>query len=260
MSSETTAAAILLTAVGICLSAAVDLPHLGRWKLNPARSDFGGFTLAFAQAAPGTLRSSVNGGPFSTCNVDGPDAPIHSGYTGSCRQLDARTWSSTTKLNGTVISTQEIQLSRDDHTLIVTMNDTRADGRTSRNRLTYTRTSGTKGLVGTWRAAAVSDSEQVIEFVRNGDVVTLIVRATNARCEARLDGKDYPLTGPTMPAGATVSLAQTAPRELLLIQKQNGRVIYKSTSTVSMDGQTLTESVLEIEGTAKKATKVYERQ
>ncbi len=63
-----------------------------------------------------------------------------------------------------------------------------------------------------------------------------------------------------MPAGATVSLAHSGPRSILLVQKQSGRVIYRSTLTVSADGKTLTESVSDIDGAAKKITKVYDRE
>jgi hypothetical protein len=90
--------------------------------------------------------------------------------------------------------------------------------------------------------------------------VTLIVRASKASCEARLDGSDYPLTGPTLPAGGTLSFTQTAARSIALVQKQNGRVIARSTLTVSEDGKTLTESVLASDGITKQTTKVYDRQ
>jgi hypothetical protein len=242
------------------LSAGADLPHIGRWKLNPAKSNFGGLTLTFAATAPGTIRRSLNGGPFSTSSLDGKDVPIHSGYTSSSRQLDDHTWSSTTKLNGAVISTDRIQLSEDNQALVVTSTGTQPDGKSFRNRLTYTRTSGKTGLVGTWRAAAVSESEQVIESVRRADGVTLIVQATKATCEARIDGGDYPLKGPTMAAGATLSFTQTAVRSIAQVQKQNGRVIARSTLTVSTDGTTLTESVLAADGNSTQATKVYDRQ
>jgi hypothetical protein len=118
---------LLLAVFVVCVSAAVDVPHIGRWKLNPAKRDFGGLTLTFAATAPGTIRRSLNGGSFSTSRLDGKDVPIHSGYTSSSRQLDDHTWSSTTKLNGAIVSTEQIQLSRDDHTLVVTSTGTQRD-------------------------------------------------------------------------------------------------------------------------------------
>ena len=105
----------------------------------------------------------------------------------------------------------------------------------------------------------MSQRQEAIEFLRQGEH-GLILRTATATCEARLDGRDYPLIGPTMPAGATVSFRQTGPRSVLLSQKQSGRLVYKSTLTVSPDGGTLTEIVLATDTGRTKATKVYERE
>ncbi len=244
--------------LAVSLSAGTDLPHIGRWKLNPAKSDVSGLTLMFASSALGTIERSVNAGPFSTTTFDGKDVPIHSD-TSASRQLDDHTWSSITKLNGAVISTEQLQVSKDNQTLVVTSTGTQPDGKSFKNRITYTRAFGRTGLVGTWRAKAIDEGEQIIEFVGRGDGILLIIHATNATCEANLDGSDYPLKGPTMPAGATLSLTQTAPRSISLVQKQNGRMVAGSVMTVSADGKTLIESVFANDWTPRM-TKVYERQ
>jgi len=250
---------VLASTLSVGVRAGADLPHVGRWRLNPARSDFGGLTLAFAPAPGGALRSSVNGGEYHTISLDGRDVPTHSGYSSSWRQLDTRTWSATTKLNGAVISTDRFQLADDDKTLTLTSTGKQSDGKPFTNRLTYVRTTGRTGLAGTWKARTVAQDEEPIEFLRRGEH-GLTLRTANATCEAALDGKDYPLTGPTMPAGATLSLTQTGPRSILLLQKQDGRVIYKSTSAVAADGRTLTETILDVASGRTKATKVYDRE
>jgi hypothetical protein len=243
--------------IGVCAEA--ELPHIGRWRLNPARSDFGGLTLAFASAPAGSLRSSQNGGPYHTISLDGRDVPSHSGYTSAWRQVDSRTWSATTKLNGAVISADQFQLSDDDKTLTLTQTSSQPDGTSSVNRLTYVRTTGKTGLLGTWKARTMSQREEAIEFLRQGER-GLTLRTATATCEARLDGRDYPLVGPTMPVGATASFRQTGPRSVLLLQKQSGRLVYKSALTVSPDGRTLTETVLATDTGRTQATKIYERE
>jgi hypothetical protein len=242
---------------GVC--AAADLPLIGRWRLNSARSDFGGLTLAFASAPAGVVRISQNGGPYRTISLDGRDVPSHSGYSSAWRQLDSRTWASTTKLNGAVISVDQFQLSDDDKTLVAMFTSTQPDGTSSVNRLTYVRTTGKTGLIGSWKAMNMSQREEAIEFLHQGDG-GLTLRTATASREAQLDGKDYPLIGPTMPAGATAAFSQTGPRAVLLLQKQSGRLIYKSTLTVSPDARTLTETVLATDTGRTKATKVYERE
>jgi hypothetical protein len=239
--------------------AGADLPHIGRWRLNPARSDFGGLTLAFASAPAGFIRSSQNGGPYHTISLDGRDVPSHSGYSSAWRQLDSRTWSATTKLNGAVISADQFQLSDDEKTLTYTSTGTQPDGTSLVNRLTYVRATGQSGLIGTWKARTMSQPEEAVEFLRQSER-GLTLRTATASCEAQLDGRDYPLIGPTMPAGATVAFRQTGPRAILLLQKQSGRLIYKSTLMVSPDGRTLTETILATDTGRTKATKVYERE
>jgi len=243
------------------LIATVDVPHVGRWKLNPARSDFGEVTLAFAQSPSGSIRMSVNGGAFSTSQLDGQDRPTHSGYTSSWRQLDDQTWSAVTKLNGQLVSTNQFRLSSDRHTLTMTSTGPRTDGTTFHDSLTYMRTSSGSDLIGLWKGKnAPPSQEQIIEFVRrNDDGLTLLLPAIQGRCEAKLDGRDYPLTGPTMPAGAMLSLTTTGPRSIRMIQKQGPQTIATSTFSVSSDGKTLTESVL---GRANSLTmkKIYDRQ
>jgi hypothetical protein len=239
--------------------AGADLPHVGRWRLNPARSDFGGLTLAFASAPGGFVRISQNGGPYHTISLDGPDVPSHSGYSSSWRQVDSRTWSATTKLNGAMISADQFQLSDDDKTLTATFTSPQPDGTSSVNRLTYVRTAGRTGLIGTWKAKTMSQREEAIELLSQSEG-GLTLRTATASCEAQLDGRDYPLVGPTMPAGATMAFSQTGPRAVLLLQKQSGRLIYKSTLTVSPDGRTLTETILATDTGRTKATKVYERE
>jgi len=246
---------------GVGLIAAVDVPHVGRWKLNLARSDFGEVTLAFAQAPPGSIRISVNGGPFSTSLLDGLDKPVHSGYTSSWRQLDGETWSAVTKLNGQLVSTNQFRLSSDHHTLTMTSTGPRTDGTTFHDALTYLRTASGSDLTGLWKGKnAPPSQEQIIEFVRHDDDgLTLLLPAIEGKCEAKLDGRDYPLTGPTMPSGATMSLTRTGPRSIRMVQKQGPATISTSTLTVSSDGQSLTESVL---GRANSLTmkKIYDRQ
>ena len=246
---------------GVGLIATVDVPHVGRWKLNPARSDFGEVTLAFAQAPSGSVRISVNGGPFSTSPLDGQDRPTHAGYTSSWRQLDDQKWSAVTKLNGQLVSTNQFQLSSDRHTLTMTSTGPRTDGTTFHDTLTYVRTSSGSDLTGLWKGKnAPPSQEQIIEFVRrDDDGLTLLLPAIHGRCEAKLDGRDYPLTGPTMPSGASMSLARTGPRSIRMVQKQGPQTISTSTLTVSSDGKTLTESVLGRENSLTMK-KIYDRQ
>ena len=72
--------------------------------------------------------------------------------------------------------------------------------------------------------------------------------------------RTIPLTGgPTVPAGLTFAIRKTGPRSFEMTQKQNGKALYRSTSTVSVDGKTLTETGSAV-GVSEQYTAVYDRQ
>ncbi len=60
-------------------------------------------------------------------------------------------------------------------------------------------------------------------------------------CDAKLDGKDYPCTGPMLPPGFTVAM-KSAARSLDLTVKKDGKPFFKSTYTVEADGKSMTET------------------
>jgi hypothetical protein len=61
-------------------------------------------------------------------------------------------------------------------------------------------------------------------------------------CDGKLDGKDYPCTGPMMPQGFTVAMKNTPPRSLDIDVKKDGKPFLKLTYTVAADGKSLVES------------------
>jgi FlaG/FlaF family flagellin (archaellin) len=78
-------------------------------------------------------------------------------------------------------------------------------------------------------------------------------------CEAKFDGKDYPVTGPAAGGKTTYSLKKLSPSSFEVTEKLNGKADYLDKYTVSGDGKTLTD-----EGTPfskKEITKaIYDRQ
>jgi hypothetical protein len=80
-----------------------------------------------------------------------------------------------------------------------------------------------------------------------------------ATCDAKLDGKDYPFTGPTIPAGMTFAVQKAGPLSFEMTQKQDGKALCKDTLAVSADGKTLTDTGSAV-GVSEKYTAVYDRQ
>jgi hypothetical protein len=78
-------------------------------------------------------------------------------------------------------------------------------------------------------------------------------------CDAKLDGKDYTCTGPTVGTGWGVVLANPAARGFEMTVKKDGKALYKSSYSVSADGKTLTESGGAV-ATGEKYKAIYEKQ
>jgi hypothetical protein len=62
-----------------------------------------------------------------------------------------------------------------------------------------------------------------------------------------------------VPANFTLSATMNGPRSFDLVEKANGKIVYRGKYTVSDDGKTLT-AVSSPEGTTDKVTAVYDRQ
>lgn len=74
-----------------------------------------------------------------------------------------------------------------------------------------------------------------------------------------LDGKDVAVTGPTVPADATISATRSGPRSLKLETKVKGKPMFRETYTVSADGKTLTDVGSPVP-VKEPATLVYDKQ
>jgi hypothetical protein len=237
------------------------LPYAGKWKINLANSDFGETTITIAQTGSGQMQYTADGMSY-TFRIDGKDYPSLFGRTDAWKQIDKSTWEISSKLNGKVLGTTTRKLSSDGATLTENSKGPKPAGGSFDVTTVFQRGSGGPGLPGKWKTKNVkSSSPDILEFAASGpDGLTLRSVDYQATCDARFDGKDYPLTGgPSVPAGLTFAIQKTGPRSIEMTQKQNGKALYKSTFTVSADGKTLTETG-GAAGVSEKYTAVYDRQ
>jgi hypothetical protein len=114
--------------------------------------------------------------------------------------------------------------------------------------------------VGKWKAHKGSAGPaKEIEFAPNGtDGLTVKIISSNAICEAKFDGGDYPATGPQVPDGYTLAIKKAGPRAFEMVQKLRGKALYRSVFSVSDDGKILTESDSET-STGVRVKIVYDR-
>jgi hypothetical protein len=250
---------LAVLAVAIGSAAAADLPWVGKWKLNPAKSDFTGSTVTYTQQ--GIELSYSEQGESYKFKTDGKDYVTPFGYTASWKRIDDHTAQMDAKLNGKVIETDTLRLSNDYNGLTVTAKGSNPNGQPWEDTTVYKRMNGKTGLAGVWKATQVKlGSLRQIEFAAFGaDGLTWTIADYNVTCSAKFDGKDYPATGPSAPKGLTVSLKKTGPRNFDLTEKKNGKPVYRAAYTLSADGKTLTEAGA-IPATNEKTTAVYDRQ
>ena len=105
------------------------------------------------------------------------------------------------------------------------------------------RTAGTSGLIGSWKSTEVKLSAPDDLTIEESGLDKLVVKmpAQKASLAATLDGKEYPIEGPDVPAGLRVSLTRTGPYAFRLVEKLNGDIVWTSQYTVAEDRKTMTD-------------------
>lgn len=250
----------LVLAVATIGAAAADSPFVGKWKLNLEKSQFTGTTMTFEPLPSGQMRTTAEGQSYDF-RADGKEYPAFFGSTAAWKQLDANTWQATYTLKGTVLSTDTIKVSPDGKMLTVSAKGTKPDGASFESTAEYQRLTGKAGLAGKWKSTKVAmSSPETMELAASkDDGINWQIPAYKISVDLRFDGKDYPVTGPTMPADFTIALTSMGTRSFEMVQKAGGKVVYRGTYTLSEDGKTLT-AVFSPEGTNEKVTAVYDRQ
>jgi hypothetical protein len=236
---------------------AADLPYVGKWKVNLAKSDFGQTTVTFENLPGGEWQTTAFGVTYKF-KMDGTDYPDSMGGTAAWKAVDANTWELVAKANGKVIETDIFQLSADGKTLIDKAKQMKADGGALESTSLYERVSGGPSLAGKWKTKKVSGASGMIEMNPSGpDGLMFKDPDMGMSCDAKLDDKDYPCSGPMLPPGFTVAIRNTS-RSLDLTVKKDGKPFFKATYTVSADGKSMVETGTPASG-GEKIKIMYDR-
>ena len=240
--------------------AAAENPFAGTWKFNPAKSKLTGDTMKFAKTESGAIRWSGSGLSY-TFKMDGKEYKGPFGEAVVWKQIDDNTWQDTFTAKGTLLDTDTSKLSEDGKTLTVVSKGTKPNGEAFEDTTVYGRISGDKGLFGGWKDKQVKVSApSTIEFAPSGkDGLLFKSPDYKSSSDAQFDGKDYPLTGPTVPEHATITLKHTGPRAFEAVMKHNGKALFRETYRVSPDGHTLTVTGSSV-AVNEPYTDVYDKQ
>jgi hypothetical protein len=247
--------AVLVAVAVLCLAA--DLPYAGKWKVNLAKSDFGQTTVTMESLPGGEWQSTAFGVTYKF-KMDGKENPDGMGGTIAWKEESPSMWGTVSKANGKVTETDTFKLSADGKTLTQTSKQMKADGGSLDGTTVYERVSGGPSLAGKWKTKKVSGGSSSMEFVASGtNGLRYHDLDINMSCDMKLDGKDYPCSGPTIPPGFMAAIQNTG-KGLDLSVKKDGKVFFTATYTVSADGKTMTENA-GMPATGEKMKIVFDR-
>ena len=234
-----------------CLTAATlwagDDPFVGKWKLNPSKSQL---TDQMKVEAAGANKYALNlgGGSVETIVADGTDQPGIFGTTLSITVEGPDTWKVVRKRDGRTMLTGIWKLSKDGKTLSDTFRANQPDGSTLSLDYVYERISAGSGFVGTWESTN-EKVNSVFEFQiqpYQGDGLSFITPSEHETQNMRFDGKEYLDVGPDVPAGTVSSGRRVNERTLELTDKISGKVATTRRIELSSDLKTLTMTVLPV--------------
>jgi hypothetical protein len=120
---------------------------------------------------------------------------------------------------------------------------------------------GTMGFPGTWESTKLKIGSPMVWEIRpyDGNGLSFITPAEHEIQNMKFDGKDYPDTGPNVPAGSVSSGRRVDQRTLEMTDKIKGTVMDVTQFKLSPDLNTMTLTVRET-GQSKPLTIVYDRQ
>jgi len=241
---------------------AADNPWVGTWKLDPAKSQFTGDTFTYSKTPKGMMHYS-DGSTFSwDFGIDGKEYKTAEGRTTTWTANSATEWTSITKLNGTVLSTDHYTLSPDGKTLSITYAGIKPDGSKFNDSATYTRVTGTNGLPGKWRSTKVNVSapDSFIIAAKPNGIIHWDIPSYKESVEGKTDGSDLPITGPVVAPGTTLAVKMTTPRKISYTVKENGKIVALGIQTLAADGKSFTDVSWSPGKMSEKATGYYAKQ
>lgn len=251
---------LALIASCVCSAALADSPFDGTWVLNPNKSNLTGEIMTFEDAGGGMLKY-VDSAQTYTFKTDGSAFTTPMGVERTFQKGADGGYTSTNKRNGTLLSTGSWKLSSDGNTLTIESKGTKPNGDVFDDLTTFTRTSAGTGLIGGWKSTKVKlsspNSLTIQTDAANGVVLT--ISAIKANCQAKWDGKDYPVSGPTVGDGLVLAVTKTGPKGFKLVEKRKTKALEIIHYRLAADGKSMTAKGTNGEGT-EPFSEVWDKQ
>jgi hypothetical protein len=251
---------LALAAITGVRAGAADDPFVGKWKLNPEKSQFAGLTYKIEDAGEGKHRFSF-GDDSETMALDGKDHPTKYGNTWAISKTGENNWKFTQKRDGKVVANETWTISDDGQSFTIKQENKRPDGSTSRNETKMKRTEGSSGLVGTWESTEVKiSSPTTMEIAKwMADGYSMSNPTFKERADFKLDGKQYAEKGPRVAKGTMLSGKQIDDHNIELTYKLKDKVVETDRWELSADTKTLTNTI-SFPGENKNEVDVWDRK
>lgn len=244
-------------------ASAADSPWNGTWKLDAQKSHLTGQTFTYSERPGGLLHYEDGSTASFDFGLDGKEYKTWSNRTTSWTPAGKNTWDLVTHAAGKVLSKGHVALSEDGRTLTMKLSGTRPDGQDFHEEDVFNRVSGTDGLAGTWRTAKVTNPGGPETFVISSPAAGVLhyeIPDLKVSVECSADDKDYPVTGPTMPPGMTISFRRAGPTKVRYTMKINGKPDSIGVQTIAPDGASFTDTSWNPGKPGEKTTAVYVKQ
>ena len=236
------AAVIAVLAGAATFASAADPSFNGTWKLNLAKSQLAGQTLTISKSATaGQMHFDMQGFGYDF-DLSGKEFPTPDGGTTSWKQVNPTTWDATNKANGKVVATVHVVIA-DNNKMTAVMKATPPTGAPMEQTMVMTRTAGGPGLLGTWKSTEMKGSPTTMVIAMDAsNGIKITFPDFQVSCTAKLDGKDYPMTGAAATNKQMLAFEKVNATTIKMTTKLDGKPFYVDTWVISADGKTITDN------------------
>lgn len=222
-------------------------PFTGTWKVDVTSAKWSGKPSNF-ELANGTYKCLSCTTPY-TVKADGKDQPItgQPGFdTMSVRIIDDHSVEFIQKKAGRMVSQSKTTVSADgatftsEATAYPVSSDKPVTGTITAKRVGES-VAGTHAYSGSWMTDKVQESDNglMVTYEQTADGLKMTT-PTGTHFDAKLDGREYPVSGDGVPADAKVILKQIDANTIEMTNESGGKVMTTARYTVSPDGRSMT--------------------
>jgi hypothetical protein len=234
-------------------------PFIGEWKLNPSMSRMPDEMKV--ESKGGNTYSFNFGGGDETIVADGTDQPGYGATTLAVKADAPDTWIVERKKDGRLLLRGTWKLSKDGSTLTDYYREFGSDGSMLSMDYVYQRNGGGSGFAADWKSIKETMNSPFALEVKayQGDGLSFIFPLMQQTKSAKLDGKDYPISGPHTSPGSSCAIQQMDAHTLEMTDKVGGKIADTREIRLSSDEKTLTMTI-HVPGRNEPDVLVFERE